>query len=74
MMNFFYDGKQAQSASVDVSAKYKARGSEATENASAKPEGAKRSRMRITRPEGAKQQIMRAQSLREQGDRVSKPE
>ena len=74
MMIFFYDGKRAQSASVDASAKHKARGSEATENTSAKPEGTKRSRMRITRPEGAKRTLMRAQSLREQGDRVSVPE
>ena len=42
--DFFFlkdDNKLAQSAIVDVSAKYNARGSEVTEKASAKPEVAK---------------------------------
>ena len=56
--------RQAQSASIDASAKYEARGSDSTENASAKRkvEGVKRPRMQAqsAKPEGSKRPSRRA--------------
>ena len=54
--DFFFNNDDGGASHSVASAKYKAQGSEATENANAKPEGMKQPRMqaRSAKPEGAK--------------------